>query len=264
VRFPRPLLACTGLLALAFAVGAAMSAGNVGAAPADEAPLRIDLALVIPGPDPADGTVEGEAWPPGDGKPLGSIRGRVVVQERPQRRVAERYPTAARGSARESPPVPMVVHLEGPALPRASAGAANRVRISQRDTTFVPGAAVVPVGTSVAFPNEDAFFHNVFSYSRAKRFDLGRFPQGESKSVVFDQPGYIKVFCEVHQWMRAGILVVAAPFHQVVSDDGTFHLEGVPPGRHTLVVTDFDRGTREMELNVPEGGEVQVRVEFGR
>jgi plastocyanin len=206
----------------------------------------------------------GEATPDPSSAATGSIQGQVVVQERPQRRVAERYPTAARGSARESPPVPQVVHLEGGGLPRASAGAADQVRISQRDTTFIPGAAVVSVGTSVAFPNEDPFFHNVFSYSRAKRFDLGRFPQGESKSVVFDEPGYIKVFCEVHQWMRAGILVAESPFRTVVDPDGSFLLEGVPPGRHTLVVTDFDRGTREMEVNVPAGGQVEVRVEFGR
>jgi plastocyanin len=213
--------------------------------------------------------VRGEAAVPADavmnGAPSvanGVIRGTVVRPERPRRRVAERYPAAARGSAREPPPVPTVVHLEGAGLPRASAGPADRVRISQRDTTFVPGAAVVPVGTSVAFPNEDPFFHNVFSYSRAKRFDLGRFPQGESRSVVFDEPGYVKVLCEVHQWMRAGILVVESPFHAVVDEDGGFVLEGVPAGSHTLVVTDFDRGTREVRVTVPDDGQVQVRVEL--
>jgi plastocyanin len=210
---------------------------------------------------PGSGGAPARAVKPGT-TATGVIRGTVVRPERPGRRVAERYPSAARGPAPTPPPVPAAVHLEGDRLPRARPGPADRVRITQQDTAFVPAAAVVPVGTSVAFPNQDPFFHNVFSYSRPKRFDLGRFPQGESRSVVFDESGYVKVLCEVHQWMRAGILVVESPFYAVVDEDGSFVLEGVPAGRHTLVVTDFDRGTREVEVNVPEGGQIQVRVEL--
>ena len=86
------------------------------------------------------------------------------------------------------------------------------------------------MGATVSFPNGDPLFHNVFSYSRAKRFDLGRYPKGESKTVVFDKPGYVKVLCEVHKWMRAGILVVENPYHAVVQESGRFQFDEVPAG----------------------------------
>lgn len=204
------------------------------------------------------------AEPTGDAPAaVGSIQGLVQRPDEPRRRVAERYPGVARASAREAPQIPVVVHLEG-----RLAGPASRdvgpVRVSQRDTTFVPPLVVVPVGTEVAFPNEDPFFHNVFSYSRAKRFDLGRYPQGETKSVLFGAPGYVKVLCEVHQWMRAAILVVENPFHQVVDEDGRFRIDGIPEGRHTLVVSDFERGSREVDVEVTAGGTAQVEVRLGR
>lgn len=232
-------------------------------------PVLLAVIVVAGALSPASGA-HGEVGPPAVAVPAetveaaatGVIRGTVVRPERPRRRVAERYPAAARGPAQAPPPIPPAVHLQGDHLPRASPRPVDRVRITQQDTAFVPAAAVVPVGTSVAFPNQDPFFHNVFSYSRPKRFDLGRFPQGESPSVVFDESGYVRVLCEVHQWMRAGILVVESPFYAVVDEDGNFVMEGVPAGRHTLVVTDFDRGTREVEVTVPEGGQVEVRVEL--
>jgi len=73
----------------------------------------------------------------------------------------------------------------------------------------MPAAMVVPVGTTVRFPNQDTFFHNVFSYSGPARFDLGRYPRGESKDVRFDEAGIVKVYCEVHEFMRAVVVVTA-------------------------------------------------------
>jgi hypothetical protein len=113
--------------------------------------------------------------------------------------------------------------------------------LAQRGEAFRPTMVVVPVGARVTFPNGDNLFHNVFSYSRPKRFDLGRYPRGEAKTVVFDKPGYVKVLCEVHKWMRAGVLVVDNPYYAVVETSGRVKLDGVPPGRYTLVLETFDR-----------------------
>ncbi len=190
----------------------------------------------------------------------GTIEGVVRTPDRPARRVAQRYPTHVPEGPREEQAVPAVVHLEGPVQADASEDPARE--IVQRDSTFVPPLVVVPVGGTVAFPNDDPFFHNVFSYSRPARFDLGRYHQGESKGVTFQEPGYVKVFCEIHDQMRAAVLVVENPFHAQVDEDGHFTLTGVPPGTHTLKVTDFDHGTRAMDVDVPSGGTVQVEVEL--
>ena len=111
-------------------------------------------------------------------------------------------------------------------MPPVRAG--ERPRLAQQDTTFVPAALVITVGTTVDFPNRDPFFHNVFSYSKTKRFDLGRYPRGESKEVRFDSPGIVKVYCEVHKSMRSLVAVVESPFHAVADSLGRFVIRDVP------------------------------------
>ncbi len=191
----------------------------------------------------------------------GTIEGVVEVPTRPARRVEQRYPTRTPDGPREQRPVPSVAHLEGPV--EAPAAGDVSLEIIQRDSIFQPSLVVVPVGGTVAFPNDDPFFHNVFSYSRAARFDLGRYPEGESKDVTLTEPGYVKVFCEIHDWMRAAVLVVENPFYARVEEDGRFTLTGVPAGTHTLRVTHFDEGSRAVEVEVPPGGTIEVQVDLG-
>jgi hypothetical protein len=136
----------------------------------------------------------------------------------------------------------------------------QRPRLAQQDTSFRPVLLRVPVGTRVDFPNQDGFFHNVFSYSSVKRFDLGRYPRGESRTVTFDRAGVVKIYCEIHQWMRSAVVVVENPFHDEVDADGGFRISGVPPGRYRLAVWDVDRGERITEVTVPASGTVRVDV----
>jgi plastocyanin len=110
-----------------------------------------------------------------------------------------------------------------------------RAVLDQHNERFVPHVLAVMVGTVVDFPNSDATYHNVFSLSRAKRFDLGRYAAGRSKSVRMDRPGVVRVFCEIHSHMNAFILVFNHPFFDVTAPDGRFELPAVPPGSYTLV-----------------------------
>lgn len=122
--------------------------------------------------------------------------------------------------------------------------------MSQRSLRFDPRVLAIPVGTTVSFPNEDPVFHNVFSYSRARRFDLGRYRKGKSRSVTFDEPGLVEVFCDVHSSMQAFILVVESDFVTQPASDGSFVIDGVPEGPQKLVVWHPDHGEQEFTITV--------------
>ena len=194
---------------------------------------------------------------------VGSIEGRVTFETAPPpRRSANRYPGGA-AATHEIHALPAVVYLVG-RVEGAGTGATSAPVMAQRDSAFVPSVVAVQVGGSVTFPNGDPFFHNVFSYSSAQRFDLGRYPQGESKTVAFPEPGIIEVFCEVHEFMRGAILVTESPFHAVVGADGTFRISGVPPGEHTVAIWHPDHQAVERRVTVPAGGPARVEVELRR
>lgn len=193
-------------------------------------------------------------------RPLaGTIQGRVTVRERPARRMPSRY-AGSGGSARPVQRIPTVVYLEGRL---AGPERVAPVEMAQQDTAFAPGVLVVASHTDVRFPNRDPFFHNVFSYSTTQRFDLGRYPRGEAKTVRFDEPGIVRIYCEVHESMRAAVIVTENPFHAVVAPDGSFTLEGVPAGVHKLVVWHVDLGTTTQEVRVPDGGAARVELTIG-
>lgn len=124
---------------------------------------------------------------------------------------------------------------------------------------FDPRVLAIPVGTTVAFPNMDPVFHNVFSYSPTRRFDLGRYGQGKSRSVTFDEPGLVKVFCDVHAEMSAYILIVDSPWVTQPDAGGNFAIEDVPPGVHRMTLWHPDRGERTVEIEV---GDDTVHVEL--
>ncbi len=131
--------------------------------------------------------------------------------------------------------VPAVVWLEAlpgtPALPYAPQGTYT---LLQKNRTFIPHLQVVPVGSVVAFPNADPFFHNVFSLFDGKRFDLGLYEAGSSKSVTFSREGVSYIFCNIHPEMSAVILTLATPLYAIADRSNAFDLRDVPPGDYRL------------------------------
>src|SRR2546425_5406119 len=130
----------------------------------------------------------------------------------------------------------VVIYFEpAPSLAATTLPRAERPVMRQEGLTFVPHVLAVPKGTIVDFPNGDAIFHNVFSLSKAAKFDLGRDPRGSSKSVRFDVPGIVKVFCHIHSDMSGVILVLDSPFFAVPDAQGHYSIAGVPSGEYTVV-----------------------------
>jgi plastocyanin len=154
----------------------------------------------------------------------------------------------------ESGPEPEATGRAADVPGRTRGAEAPAPRLMQAGRSFSPRVLGVTAGTRVDFPNADAVFHNVFSYSKAKRFDLGYYGKGKSKSVVFDTPGLIKVFCDIHASMSAYILVVATPF--VVQPDalGDYRIVGLPPGDYRLRLWHPERGELSRAVTVAEAG----------
>ena len=125
--------------------------------------------------------------------------------------------------------------LRGPEMPGAAPGAV-RPRMVQQNRRFEPRLLVVPVGGVVEFPNRDPFFHNVFSMYDGKRFDLGLYEAGTSRSVAFNKPGVSFIFCNIHPEMSAVIMAVDTPYYAVSDRDGRLTIPGVPYGRYQLHV----------------------------
>ena len=114
-----------------------------------------------------------------------------------------------------------------------SVGAPQKVVLDQRNLAFAPFVLAVRIGTTVEFPNNDRVFHNVFSFRDGKKFDLGMYPTGSMKRIVFDKPGLARLFCNIHPNMAAYIMAVDSPYFAVSNEKGAFTIPGVPPGTYT-------------------------------
>lgn len=133
--------------------------------------------------------------------------------------------------------VPAVIWLEPlsgtPTLPFVPR---QRYVLQQKNRAFIPHLLVIPAGSVVEFPNEDPFFHNVFSLFEGKRFDLGLYEAGSSKSVTFSNVGASYIFCNIHPEMSAVILTLSTPLYAEADNHDAFILSGIPPGDYRLHV----------------------------
>jgi plastocyanin len=127
----------------------------------------------------------------------------------------------------------VVVWLE-PMNGKAPLPPAGHARMIQKDKTFTPHILAIAVGTTVDFPNFDPIFHNAFSNYDGKVFDVGLYPPGTSRSVVFSRAGIVRVFCNIHATMSAVIAVFDTPYFDTTKKDGSFEIPGVPPGEYRL------------------------------
>ncbi|GMV88356.1 MAG: hypothetical protein AMXMBFR81_12870 [Chthonomonas sp.] len=150
----------------------------------------------------------------------------------------------------------VAVTLEGPGTSRAL----NR-RMDQRERTFVPHVMVVPVGSSVTFPNSDTLHHNVYFTFNEKVVDLGTYARGQSKTYKFDKPGLARMLCRIHSEMSAFILVVETNHYDVSAKNGTYKIEKVPPGTYTLKAWHESGAVATHKVEVPATGVLKLDLE---
>lgn len=142
-------------------------------------------------------------------------------------------------------------------------GATNeRVKLAQRDKQFEPRLSVVSIGSTIDFPNFDRVFHNVFSLSTAKSFDLGLYRKGKSKAVRFDHPGLVQVYCNIHPHMAAYLMIVDSDRYSTATADGVMTMRKIPAGRRTVKGWNVRGGMWTRQITVRPARTTTVIVEL--
>ena len=159
-----------------------------------------------------------------------------------------------------SPASGVVVSIEGLPTEHLKSQVSNleseRAVMDQRDGKFIPRVLPVRVGTRVNFPNNDDVWHNVFSTSDAKKFNLGLYPPGKTRNVTFDKPGVVRILCNVHPDMEAYLVVKEHPFFALSDPRGNYRLDAVPVGRYRLEIWHPELGTKVEPFHMHRSGEV--------
>lgn len=234
------------------------------------ATVAAGVAGALPGSDPIfllNSRASGEKMGSGpiplfsQGQAAGVIRGRVEVR-RPLAQLERRPGIGELGMPPAREPIDRtraVVYLESAPASAYEDSGPQRATMDQRNETFVPHVLAITVRTTVDFPNSDQTYHNVFSLEKTRRFDLGRYAAGHSKSIRFDRPGIVRVFCEIHSHMSAFILVFGNRYFDITGADGRYQIGGVPPGRYTLMAWNEGAARESRAVVVPDdGGSVEA------
>ncbi len=158
-------------------------------------------------------------------------------------------------------PPAAIVYLEGDFGPTRTPSSPTPAVMAQKNMAFTPDLVAVMVGGTVVFPNEDDMYHNVFSYSKVKRFDLGRYRKEEKAlPVTFDKPGAATIHCDIHDAMRGTVLVLATPYFVKTDTTGHYRLEHLPTGRYLLKAWVAGKDVRQQPVELKAG--VTQRVDF--
>lgn len=187
-----------------------------------------------------------------------TLEGKVTLpKSRGATVITERYEIVSQGGILATRPPHAVVYLEGH-FPKPASLPVEQV--AQKNLAFVPPLLPIRVGTKVTFPNLDDTYHNIFSYSPAKRFDLGRYPPGENPPPfqVFDQPGLVTLRCDIHEHMRGLILVLDTPYFTLTDARGSYRLTNLPAGHFLLKAWIDSRTTRERAVDLQKGSTQHV------
>ena len=198
----------------------------------------------------------------------GEIKGHVLISRRLTKPRVSVPSYQIRGPSALPPGAPLTLADEFKKttiyLETASAipGPPVAASLSQKGQRFEPGIVIIPVGSSVSFPNQDPIFHNVFSLSPARQFDLGYYPAGQTRELKFDQAGIVQVYCHLHPDMNAVIIVVPTPWYLQPDASGSFSFPSLPAGPYTVVVWHRSAGFFRRSVEVSDQNVVDLSFEI--
>jgi plastocyanin len=195
------------------------------------------------------------------------IRGTITIRQRLTRpsvtasvSMYERGPAVELGKDSDNDPLAaersrVVIWVEGHGAGATPSASASMQQINRR---FDPDLVIIPMGSSVSFPNMDPIFHNVFSLSKPKSFDLGNYPKGDTRTVVFPKAGIVYVSCRLHPNMAGVVVVTPSPWYAKADRDGQFILRDLPPGTYTVVAWHKAAGFFRKEVRMAEGRDAAI------
>lgn len=201
--------------------------------------------------------------------PAGDIKGKVIIKPIPpskskivSRSIIQKYASKSANNKEGAAHKPsVIVYIDG--YRGGKPGTEKPVVVmDQNNEKFVPHVLPILVGTTVRFSNSDDVYHNVFSYSSTKSFNLGRYAKGKYRSIKFLKPGVVKVYCDIHTQMNAFILVLENPYFATVDEDGNFLIKDIPPGTYTLKAWYGRWPEIEMQVEVKGSGATEVNFVF--
>jgi plastocyanin len=199
-----------------------------------------------------------------------NITGTILIKKKlTKRRVTQSVSIYQRGTAvelgKDADEDPLdfersrvVIYLEGPIPAGNDSASTATFKIEQLNRRFAPDLIVVPVGSKVSFPNMDPIFHNIFSLSKPKTFDLGSYDKGETRQVAFAKPGIVDVYCHLHPNMAATIVVTPNRWFAKSDRSGQFQIPNVPPGQYTVVAWHKSAGFFRKSITVENGHDAIV------
>lgn len=195
----------------------------------------------------------------------GEVRGQVIIPRKsaspaPRRYFKGPYRSGHAQNHVVDGPQNVVVYL--PDIERETTPDSPPPVMRQVNERFVPHVLPIRTGTRVQFPNEDDFYHNVFSVVSGDRFDLGRYAKGDKTSGPFDKPGIVVVRCEIHPRMKAYILVLETSAYSVPTSSGEFSIPGLPEGRHRVIAWHPDHGEWTGFVDVSDDATTSLTISF--
>lgn len=190
----------------------------------------------------------------------GSVEGALVLDQPKPVQTSPTYKPQTKQPIEKPDQFVAVVYLENK-IRSYPAPDAHVIKIEQKGYQFRPAITAVQTGSRVLFPNMDEEFHNVFSYSKTRRFDLGRFRrEDDSPAITFDKPGVVKIYCEIHQHMRCILLVLDTPWFAHTDSQGRFKLRNVPAGDYTLKAFLPSERILETPVTITDGQTTKIEL----